>query len=150
MEAWSRSIKDLRFLIGKLGVEYFKDKGFYRQTFSDYVAESAYGPRFSNTLYSENGAIGQIRTTDISDDGTINYSTVPMADLDVDDYGSHVLKTGDLLISRSGTTGIACVFDEQPVPMLPGAFLIRFRLKESLHPEFARVRTRARSRAAPG
>lgn len=138
VEAWSQSIKDLRFLIGKLGVAYFKDTGFGHHKFSDYVAESAYGPRFSNTLYSQDGAIGQIRTTDISDDGTINYSTVPMANLDIDDYKSHILKPGDLLISRSGTTGIACVFDEQPVPMLPGAFLIRFRLNESLYPEFVK------------
>ncbi len=138
VEAWSQSIKDLRFLIGKLGVAYFKDTGFGHHKFSDYVAESAYGPRFSNTLYSQDGAIGQIRTTDISDDGTINYSTVPMANLDIDDYKSHILKPGDLLISRSGTTGIACVFDEQPVPMLPGAFLIRFRLNESLYPKFVK------------
>jgi type I restriction enzyme, S subunit len=89
-------------------------------------------------LYDENGAIGQIRTTDISGDGTIDYSTVPMVRLDVEDYQSHILKPGDLLISRSGTTGIACVFDEQTVPMLPGAFLIRFRLKQSLHPEFVK------------
>lgn len=138
LESWEQSSKDLRFLIGNLAVAYFKDASFDRHKFSDHVAESAYGPRFSNAFYSEDGAIGQIRTTDISDDGIINYSTVPMARLDVKAYESHILKPGDLLISRSGTTGIACVFEEQPVPMLPGAFLIRFRLEESLQPEFVR------------
>lgn len=138
VERWSQSIKDLRLLIGNLGVAYFKNANLDHDKFSEHVAESAYGPRFSNSLYSESGAVGQIRTTDLSDDGTVNYSTVPMAHLDTGEYQQHILKSGDLLISRSGTIGIACVFEEQSVPMLPGAFLIRFRLKETLHPEFVR------------
>lgn len=138
VETWQKSIENLQFILRKIGIVYFKEAKLNHQKFSDNVKESAYGPRFSNSLYSENGQIGQIRTTDISDAGIINYSTVPMVALDIADYKLHILKTGDLLISRSGTCGIACVFEEQSIPMIPGAFLIRFRLKKLLHPEFAR------------
>ncbi|MEI6513728.1 MAG: restriction endonuclease subunit S [bacterium] len=138
IEEWSKSIMNLETIVTQIAFAYFKYSGYEVQTLRSQVSESAYGPRFSSSKYSNSGALGQIRTTDISEDGTINYSTVPLANLDVEDYKFHILRTDDLLISRSGTCGVACVFKKQSLPMLPGAFLIRFRLKESLNSEFAK------------
>lgn len=137
-EGFSKSIEQHRFLIRKVGVTFYKESGYPKYRFSKHVEDSAYGPRFSNALYDINGGIGQIRTTDISDSGDIDYRTVPLANLDVSDYQNHILNDGDLLISRSGTCGVASVYEDQSFPMIPGAFLIRFRLKTSLLPEFAR------------
>ncbi|MCA9473839.1 MAG: restriction endonuclease subunit S [Nitrospira sp.] len=137
-EGFSKSIEQHRFLIRKVGVTFYKESGYPKYRFSEHVEDSAYGPRFSNALYDINGGIGQIRTTDISDSGDIEYSTVPLANLDVSAYQNHILNGGDLLISRSGTCGVASVYEDQSFPMIPGAFLIRFRLKTSLLPEFAR------------
>ena len=82
-EGFSKSIEQHRFLIRKVGVTFYKESGYPKYRFSEHVEDSAYGPRFSNALYDINGGIGQIRTTDISDSGDIEYSTVPLANLDV-------------------------------------------------------------------
>ncbi len=99
--------------------------GWKAITLGDLVTDSAFGPRFSSDLYSENGAIGTIRTTDLCDEGTINYNTIPYANLGIDEFKSHILDSGDLLITRSGTCGIPCIFEKQDKPIIAGAFLIR-------------------------
>jgi type I restriction enzyme S subunit len=79
-----------------------------------------------------------LRTTDLDDDGRISYETMPLANLDEDRFGSHFLAAGDLVITRSGTCGIAAVFEGFSIPVLPGAFLIRFRMNERAEPRFYR------------
>ncbi|RZP86332.1 restriction endonuclease subunit S [Vibrio vulnificus] len=110
--------------------------GWIQATLGDLVHKSAFGPRFTSELYSKEGAIGTIRTTDLYNDGEINYATIPYADLDVSEYEEHVLNEGDLLITRSGTCGIPCIFTEQEKPIIAGAFLIRFQLNERVNSKF--------------
>jgi type I restriction enzyme S subunit len=110
--------------------------GWRATTLGDLVTGSAFGPRFSSDLYSENGEIGTIRTTDLCNEGIINYQTIPYANLDVEDFSSHILESGDLLITRSGTCGIPCIFEEQEKPIIAGAFLIRFKLKNDVAPSY--------------
>ncbi len=105
-------------------------------TLGDITKESAFGPRFSSSLYDDSGNIGTIRTTDLNDEGIINYQTIPYANLPDDNFKSHYLNSGDLLITRSGTCGIPCIFKSQPKPIIAGAFLIRFRLKNNVEPVF--------------
>ena len=105
---------------------------------SEAVSGSAYGPRFSNSLYSPDGEIGQLRTTDMSENGDIDYATIPRANLSRSEMGAHILEDGDFLISRSGTCGIAAVFKNNGVPTIPGAFLIRIRLNERLSSDYLR------------
>jgi type I restriction enzyme S subunit len=102
------------------------------------TSSSAFGPRFSGALYSPDGNVATLRTTDIDEDGSIDYKTMPMAMLDLARFEDHLLEQDDLVITRSGTCGIAAVFDSQPIPVLPGAFLIRLRLKTELGPHFIR------------
>ena len=45
-----------------------------------------------------------------------------------------VKNVSEVPISRSGTCGIASVFEGHPMPVLPGAFLIRLRMKPSVQP----------------
>ncbi|MEH2240489.1 restriction endonuclease subunit S [Nostoc sp.] len=99
---------------------------------------SAYGPRFSGNLYNPNGTIATLRTTDIDKDGNINYSTMPFASLELRKFKTHLIQIKDLLITRSGTCGIAAVFESYNSPVIPGAFLIRFRLNEYAEPYFLR------------
>jgi len=110
--------------------------GWRAITLGDLVTDSAFGPRFSSDLYSDNGEIGTIRTTDLCGEGTINYQTIPYANLDVEEFSSHILESGDLLITRSGTCGIPCIFEEQEKPIIAGAFLIRFKLKDNVEPSY--------------
>ncbi len=102
------------------------------------VLESAYGPRFSNALYSAHGEIAQIRTTDIAENGEIDYRSVPRVNLAVAEMSTHILRDGDFLISRSGTCGIGAVYGYSGIPSIPGAFLIRLRLDSKLLPSYLR------------
>ncbi len=94
-------------------------------------AHSAFGPRFSSDDYAFDGNVATLRTTDISADGRIEYSTMPIARLDLDRFSQHVLQRDDLVITRTGRVGTTAVFSEFRLPVLPGAFLIRFRLNRS-------------------
>jgi len=63
---------------------------------------------------------------------------VPRAQLELQKFKAHLLEPGDFLITRSGTCGIASVFQGHSTNVLPGAFLIRFRLSSQISPEFLR------------
>ncbi len=104
----------------------------------DHCIESAFGPRFGSELYAADGNILTLRTTDMEDDGRIDYNTAPLARIDYAKFEKHYLQVGDIVVSRSGTCGIASVFEGYPLPVLPGAFLIRLRMKESVQPMFLR------------
>lgn len=105
------------------------------ETLGSITAESAFGPRFSSDLYDDNGTVGTIRTTDLDEEGNINYSTIPYAYLPKS-FESHYLREHDLLITRSGSCGIPCLFENQTKPIIAGAFLIRFRLNDKAEPRF--------------
>jgi type I restriction enzyme S subunit len=104
----------------------------------DHCIESAFGPRFGSNLYAPDGNILTLRTTDMEDDGRIDFSTAPKARIDYDKFKKHYLQEGDIVVSRSGTCGIASVFEGHSMPVLPGAFLIRLRMKPSIQPMFLR------------
>lgn len=96
--------------------------------FASRCSSSAFGPRFPGQLYAPDGGIATLRTTDIDDEGNIDLTTMPRANVSLAAFKPHLLLVGDLVISRSGTCGVTAVFPGHDVPTLPGAFLIRFRL----------------------
>ena len=106
--------------------------------FGDVVSDSAFGPRFSGDLYADDGNVATLRTTDMDDDGAISYETMPLAKLDTAKFQNHILRKDDLVITRSGTCGIAGIFRGFEKPVLPGAFLIRLRLNEQADVRFYR------------
>ena len=97
-------------------------------TFDEVIADSAFGPRFSGDCYDDDGNVATLRTTDLSLDGSISLESMPQARIDEDKFRSHFLEVGDLVISRSGRIGTTAIFNGYNKPVLPGAFLIRFRL----------------------
>jgi type I restriction enzyme S subunit len=113
-------------------------RGWREVPFGTIVSHSAFGPRFSGSAYADDGNIATLRTTDLDDDGRVSYGTMPLAVLDEDRFANHLLNVGDLVITRSGTCGIAAVFEGFSLPVLPGAFLIRFRLNDSAESRFYR------------
>lgn len=114
-------------------------KGRITKAIGELCESSAYGPRFSNSEYDSNGNIALLRTTDISDEGVINYQTMPLVSLDIEEFKNHYLKRNDLVITRSGTCGIAAIFEDFDYPVLPGAFLIRFRFTQDVNVEFIKT-----------
>ncbi|WP_084623888.1 restriction endonuclease subunit S [Oceanospirillum beijerinckii] len=114
-------------------------KGFSEVGLSDITFESAFGPRYPSDLYSSTGNIGTIRTTDFTNDGEINYETIPFANLKESTFSKHFLKPGDILITRSGTCGLVAVYDKDDCDIIPGAFIIRFRLKPGFNPYYIKL-----------
>jgi len=98
------------------------------RVFGEYVLESAFGPRFSSNLYSKGGRIATLRTTDMDLEGNICYETMPTANLELAEVKDHILENNDIVISRSGTIGITGIYEDYKIPVIPGAFLIRFRI----------------------
>jgi type I restriction enzyme S subunit len=106
--------------------------------FGDTVDDWAVGPRFSADLYNPGGNVATLRTTDLDEEGKLSLDTMPLARVPLAGFQGHLLQTGDLVVSRSGTCGIAAVFPGHSFPVLPGAFLLRFRLNRRLLPHYAR------------
>jgi type I restriction enzyme, S subunit len=113
------------------------DGEWLAESFGKYVLHSAFGPRFSSDLYQKDGGIATLRTTDMDLDGNICYETMPFAQLSKEDIKDHILEENDIVISRSGTIGITGIFKNFQTPVIPGAFLIRFRIDtESVNSDF--------------
>lgn len=98
--------------------------------FGELCESSAFGPRFPSDAYDENGPLATLRTTDMDDEGNISLSTMPRAAIKPWVFTDHLLRPGDIVISRSGTCGVTGVFTGHDIPVVPGAFLIRFRLRD--------------------
>lgn len=111
-----------------------------RQLFGKLCEHSAFGPRFSSDEYSKSGNVACLRTMDISANGRIDLPAMPLADLDIRRFKQHFLQSDDLVITRTGAyLGKVAVFEDFRLPVLAGAFLIRFRLRTDLMmPLFAR------------
>lgn len=96
-------------------------------TLGEVTSDMLYGPRFPADRYATNGAVITLRTTDIDDHGRIDWSEAPAANVDIARFSQFLLRDGDIVVTRSGTCGIAAVFEGHSKPVLPGAFLIRMR-----------------------
>jgi len=105
-------------------------------TLGDICLSNAFGPRFSASLYNPQGNVAVLRTTDLDQNGNISYDKMPRAKLDLNEFKEHILLSNDLVITRSGTCGIGAIFSEYKIPVLPGAFLIRFRLSQEINAQF--------------
>jgi type I restriction enzyme S subunit len=106
--------------------------------FGSLCSSSAFGPRFPSDAYDENGPLATLRTTDMDDEGEISLATMPRAAINPSTFSEHLLQRGDLVISRSGTCGVTGVFSGHEIPVVPGAFLIRFRLTDLRTNQFFR------------
>ena len=87
---------------------------------------SMYGPRFSNDAYDSFGA-RVLRTTDFSDDGTVDLDTPPQIPLDEETLEKYKVNKGDILITRTGSLGTLAVFPGG-ADSIAGAFLIHYKL----------------------
>lgn len=100
--------------------------------FERFVESSFYGPRFSAEDYTNDG-IPTIRTTDIQFDGSILFTDPPRLALTEAEVMKYGLQEGDLLVTRTGATiGKCALYDEALGPVIPSAYLIRFRLKQEI------------------
>jgi len=117
----------------------FSSNEFDLKKFSEICSESMFGPRFSSKQYDVNGSIACLRTTDMDLEGNINLETMPRANLPDGKFSEHYLQVNDILISRSGTCGLTGVFKGFDLPVLPAAFIIRFRMKDDVNSDYIKT-----------
>ncbi|MBK9641801.1 MAG: restriction endonuclease subunit S [Saprospiraceae bacterium] len=92
---------------------------------------SMYGPRFSSDEYSNDG-VAILRTSDISENGKVDWANAPKLILSENEYEKYKLIQGDLLITRTGSIGTVSVFNDNK-RAIAGAFLIYYRLKPPIN-----------------
>ncbi len=77
------------------------------------------------TKATQNGTLRLLRTTDITD-GNVNWETVPFCLEEPPDKEKYLLKTGDIVISRSGSVGYSYLV-KNPQNAVFASYLIRFK-----------------------
>lgn len=95
----------------------------------------AYGANEPATSYTSQG-VRFLRTTDITDDGNLTPRENGVF-LPLEPVRQYLLKTGDLLLSRSGTIGRALLFDhDRHGDCAHAGYLVRFRPASSVEPRW--------------
>lgn len=111
--------------------------GYKIREVSDFTVFDRYGPRFYDETYVEDGT-PIMRATDIDDHGRVNYATMPMLDVSLDEIKRLRFQVGDLAIVRSGSVGSSAVFDRSNFDCIPAAYLIQLRFDDSVDPYYVR------------
>lgn len=107
-----------------------------RLELGEVVLHSFYGPRFSASMYAEEG-FPTIRTTDMTPNGRVVFNSPPRVKLGPAEYARLALQDGDLLVTRTGSIGKCAIYHSALGPALPSAYLIRFRINQKIaNPEF--------------
>ena len=98
-----------------------------------------YGPRFYNESYSADG-IRIVRITDLSEEGVLDFSSMPRLVVSDEDREKYALRSGDLIFARTGATvgKVALIHPNDP-PCIAGAYFITMRFKDSVVPIYARA-----------
>jgi type I restriction enzyme S subunit len=107
-----------------------------KKKMADEIKDSGYGPRFNSNDYSVNGNVRTIRGTDISLDGEILYSQVPLALLQKDMVDNHKLEDGDLVMITTADCGLTGVYRKQDISYIPSAYAVKLRLKATSDPYY--------------
>jgi type I restriction enzyme S subunit len=88
------------------------------------------------------GSVYYARITDISDDGYLNYSSMPRIDISSDLLRRFRVRPNDFLFARTGGAGRFGVAT-QDVDCVFASYLIRFTFKSDYTPEFLRYYLRS-------
>jgi len=113
-------------------------KGWPANVLGDLLSFQQYGPRFYDEPYTEDG-IAIVRITDLSEGGTLNFSSMPRLAVSESDRVKFQLQPGDLIFARTGATvGKVALIQASDPPCIAGAYFITMRFKSSVVPSYAR------------
>jgi type I restriction enzyme S subunit len=84
-------------------------------------------------------SLKMLRTTDIKD-YTVDWDSLPFCKVTEKrgDIQRFLLKKGDLIIARAGTTGVSVLVEKDFEDVIFGSYLIKVRLSRKVHPKFMR------------
>ncbi len=102
----------------------------------DAVQLMQYGPRFYDEAYSVDG-VRIARITDLSEEGDLDFDSMPRMAVTPKDLTQFALQPGDLIFARTGATvGKVALYREGNPPCIPGAYFIRMKFKSNLMPDY--------------
>ena len=110
----------------------FGDKGQFQYGYTTSATDENTGTKF-------------LRITDIKEDGTVNWGTVPYGNIDDNNLQKFRLSKSDILFARIGaTTGKTCIIGGVIPNAVFASYLIRFVPDKELHPKYVFYFTQTR------
>jgi restriction endonuclease S subunit len=102
------------------------------------IAEDIYYGITAKAVENKTG-LKMLRTTDIKD-YIVDWDSLPFCEVTEKrgDIQRFLLKKGDLIIARAGTTGISVLVEKDFENVIFGSYLIKVRLSRKVHPKFMR------------
>jgi type I restriction enzyme S subunit len=100
------------------------------------IAEDIYYGITAKAVENKTG-LKMLRTTDIKD-YTVDWNSLPFCEVTEKrgDIQRFLLKKGDLIIARAGTTGVSVLVEKDFEDVIFGSYLIKVRLSSKVHPKF--------------
>jgi len=102
------------------------------------IAEDIYYGITAKAVENKTG-LKMLRTTDIKD-YTVDWGSLPFCEVTEKrgDIQRFLLKEGDLIIARAGSTGVSVLVETDFDDVIFGSYLIKIRLTKKVHPKFMR------------
>jgi type I restriction enzyme S subunit len=102
---------------------------------SDIAEDIYYG--ITAKAVENNTGLKMLRTTDIKD-YIVDWDSLPFCEVTEKrgDIQRFLLKKGDLIIARAGTTGVSVLVEKDFENVIFGSYLIKVRLSRKVHPKF--------------
>jgi len=100
------------------------------------IAEDIYYGITAKAVENKTG-LKMLRTTDIKD-YSVDWDSLPFCEITEKrgDIRRFLLKKGDLIIARAGTTGVSVLVEKDFENVIFGSYLIKVRLSRKVHPKF--------------
>jgi type I restriction enzyme S subunit len=102
------------------------------------IAEDIYYGITAKAVENKTG-LKMLRTTDIKD-YSVDWDSLPFCEITEKrgDIQRFLLKNGDLIIARAGTTGVSVLVEKDFENVIFGSYLIKVRLSRKVHSKFVR------------
>ncbi len=100
------------------------------------IAEDIYYGITAKTVENKT-ELRMLRTTDIKN-YNVDWNALPFCEITEkrQDIQRFLLRQGDLIIARAGTTGVSVLVDKDFDDIIFGSYLIKVRLSKKVHPKF--------------
>ena len=143
LEKKRQQLKELDNLAQAIFYEMFGDpveneKGWEVKKLGEECLEIRYG---TSKPAVENGKYGYLRMGNLTSSGHLDLSDLKTIDIPDDEIEKCIVRKGDILFNRTNSLeliGKTCMFDLEE-PMVIAGYIIRVRLKSTLHPRFVAV-----------
>ena len=143
LEKKRQQLKELDNLAQAIFYDMFGDpveneKGWEVKKLGEECLEIRYG---TSKPAVENGKYGYLRMGNLTSSGHLDLSDLKTIDIPDDEIEKCIVRKGDILFNRTNSLeliGKTCMFDLEE-PMVIAGYIIRVRLKSTLHPRFVAV-----------